>query len=501
MEEKQFKYADMNEQTQKVNLFLCISTTILFVLSYIIVIVSVIQGNRTLLYAIGMLAVMLATIIVGFVTLHKDKGNKKLRYLILIGLAIVSALLIYAYKDYYMRFLAAMPFMGAVLFYDYKFIKIASGIVSIENIGITLLRQFFLQGYQEGEFTPNLVAGLAVSVMMFLICYITYVGNAFNTDSMSLISYETDKQKTMTNKIIHIAEKVRTGTNEALDIVNELQNSSKSVNQAVENISNGSMATATSIENQSLMTQDIQQHLNEVLSRAEDMVETASHSNELNNESMKSIHRLREEAVTLIKTNDTVAVSMKQLQQNVENVKEITKTIFEISEQTNLLALNASIESARAGEAGRGFAVVADEIRTLSERTRQETENISQILDELANNTSLTAQAIEKSLEIGNIQDEMVKDIAKQFETINYNVNKLSSDINEIEQGINNLAKANTEIVNDITTLSATTEEVTASAQQSTQITEANYQSANTAKEILDNIIAISHEMDIYISE
>ena len=36
-----------------------------------------------------------------------------------------------------------------------------------------------------------------------------------------------------------------------------------------------------------------------------------------------------------------------------------------------------------------------------------------------------------------------------------------------IEDGLNSLAKANNEIVADITTLSATTEEVTASAQQS----------------------------------
>jgi methyl-accepting chemotaxis protein len=64
---------------------------------------------------------------------------------------------------------------------------------------------------------------------------------------------------------------------------------------------------------------------------------------------MKKVHALREEALVLIQTNDTVADEMKQLQQNVEDVKAITATILDISSQTNLLALNASIESARAG--------------------------------------------------------------------------------------------------------------------------------------------------------
>ena len=94
----------------------------------------------------------------------------------------------------------------------------------------------------------------------------------------------------------------------------------------------------------------------------------------------------------------------------------------------------------------------------------------------------------------------MVAEIAEQFETMNANVNQLTESIREIEQGLNGLAKANTEIVNDITTLSATTQEVTASAQQSADMTESNYQNARTAKEILDNIIEVSHEMDVYIS-
>lgn len=500
MNENKFKYAERAIQIKKVNTFLCISTAVVFLLSYIIVVVSFLQGNRTALFAGSMLVVMLVTIISGFITLKKDSGNERLRWYIMIGLCIVTAMLVYAYKDYYMRFLAAMPLMSTVLCYDTKFSKVTTIIVSAENIIITLCRQFFWQGYEGDEFTQNIVAALVVTVMMCLISYITGVGKQFNTDSMAKIQFEAEHQKEMTDNIIRIAERVRTGTNQAMDIMNELQESSKTVNQAVENISNGSVSTANSIQNQSMMTQNIQEHLEHVVQRAETMVETANESDALNKDSLEKIHRLREEALTLIHTNDTVAEAMKHLQQNVESVKEITNTIMDISSQTNLLSLNASIESARAGEAGRGFAVVADEIRTLSERTKQETENIAQILEALANNTAETSVAINKSLEIGNVQEAMVTEIAEQFEKINVNINQLSSDVNEIEHGLNNLAKANTEIVSDITTLSATTEEVTASAQQSTELTEENYQSAIEAKEILDNILEVSHEMDVYIS-
>lgn len=140
---------------------------------------------------------------------------------------------------------------------------------------------------------------------------------------------------------------------------------------------------------------------------------------------------------------------------DVEQIRELTKNIINITEETNLLALNASIEAARAGEAGKGFNVVADEIGKLamnSAASATEIQNVTdaviQTVDELAAEaeemiTFMNETAIggyEKLLETSesyqsNVGDmnEMMQHFAAKSEGLRYSMNEIKQALEDVK--------------------------------------------------------------------
>ena len=82
---------------------------------------------------------------------------------------------------------------------------------------------------------------------------------------------------------------------------------------------------------------------------------------------------------------------------------------------------------------------------------------------------------------------------------MNENVNQLIAEIESIDVMLNQLSDANNQIVDNITNLSATTEEVTASSSQAADMTIENLDHAESAKEQLNNVLDVSHQLDKYM--
>lgn len=85
---------------------------------------------------------------------------------------------------------------------------------------------------------------------------------------------------------------------------------------------------------QSKMTEMINSAISETAENAKIMVETATDSAKMMENSMESIQSIRESATQIGKTNSHVAETMEELQKKSKEVQQITEVIFTISNQT-----------------------------------------------------------------------------------------------------------------------------------------------------------------------
>lgn len=499
MEEKKFLYADVKEQIKRANSFLTFGFIVFYVFVLGIVGIACIRGIRT-----GQFTAMVAGIIILFIAVtlflyKKNPADVKTRYVALVGLLIVSFFTSYAFDSYYLKFMAAIPFVGCMLFYDKKFSAVSGICMGGLSIFTTFLKIVVMNAYEGEAAIDQICATFAICLLLTLTYMTTRVGYQFNVDTIGSLEEKEQEQEKMVKDVLVVAKKVRKGTENAMNIVSDLNDSTGVVNGAMKDISDSTLNTAENIQTQTTMTQNIQDAIGQTLERSEKMVQVAQYSSELNNRSAQMMEELKRQSEVITETNSEVAESMRKLQEHTGAVKSIADTIFSISTQTNLLALNASIESARAGEAGRGFAVVADEIRQLAEKTRQETENISTILKELSDNAEAAGNAVSRSVEAASAQDGMIATASESFGEMNGNVEQLIEDIGEIDRMLNSLSEANNQIVENIMQLSATTEEVTASSVQAAELSVKNLDNAANTKSLLDDVLDVSYQLDKYI--
>ncbi len=207
------------------------------------------------------------------------------------------------------------------------------------------------------------------------------------------------------------------------------------------------------------------------------------------------------QANSISKTNEVVVAAMEKLSDKTKNVRNITDLILGISGQTNLLALNASIEAARAGEAGKGFAVVADEIRQLADQTKDATENITAIVDELNEFSNEASDAIRKSLDATESQTGLIEEASDGFIVIDGNMKQLTMQMNNINEKIEALKISNNMIVESIMQLSTVSGEITASSVAASEITDNNKSNSKDAKEMLQKVLDFSHQLDKYMKD
>ena len=129
-----------------------------------------------------------------------------------------------------------------------------------------------------------------------------------------------------------------------------------------------------------------------------------------------------------------------RLGESSEQIGNITQVIQAIAAQTNLLALNATIEAARAGEAGKGFAVVANEVKELAKQTTEATEQISDMIQNIQNDTKQAVVATDEITEIISQLSDLSNTIASAAEEQTATLSEIRMNVEDMKTGVDHVA-------------------------------------------------------------
>ena len=228
-----------------------------------------------------------------------------------------------------------------------------------------------------------------------------------------------------------------------LDSTKKISKISSTILRSSKEVVSQSMAVSAASDELVINTNNIASNCREANNNSDDAKRVTLQGMEAVKE---AVERIRNQS--LRNKEDSAAVFA--LGQQIDRIDAVVTTIQEIAEQTNLLALNASIEAARAGEHGRGFAVVADEVRALAERTTQSTQEITEMVKSIHEETSNATKSMATSVESMDAVADYAEHLEDSLSEILTKVEMVNSQINRIANESEQQSSTTTDISNNM---------------------------------------------------
>jgi methyl-accepting chemotaxis protein len=410
---------------------------------------------------------LLVTLIVSPIYFVK-KDSLWIRYLVGIGFMYYSIAFDH-FTDYpqvgYLSFIV-MAFLAAYL--DWKLV-VSAGILQIAATIVGYFTGMF--HIFEGNHTEIVLVLKIVAILLMLagLIYLCQAGQASLARAEAARKEAEEKEHRLSEllgQIKRVTEQLDRTSEHVHEHAEVTKRNTDDMMVAFREVAQGMEAQANSTVKIEEDVQSIDQEIAGVNEMANKMKEEAEANNRRLVVSIEAMNELSQQMEQIVKAVQLASATIYQLNQRADKVQEIVETINQIASQTNLLALNAAIESARAGEHGRGFAVVADEVRKLAEQSATATQEISEILQSLhqeSQNAVLQIKSGEASVAEGQ---ELAQKTVASIEKVKAGMEAVMEAVEMVRTSMDHVKVRSNEVAGEMTAITAVTEESLANLEE-----------------------------------
>ncbi|GAB6099918.1 methyl-accepting chemotaxis protein TlpC [Halanaerocella petrolearia] len=312
-------------------------------------------------------------------------------------------------------------------------------------------------------------------VALFLSVYVFYMSNKIVTPILKALDFAEQISEGDLNgelninsgdEIGQLGQKLNKMKENIKHMIIQIGNSIEEITAYSEELSALAEEGYANIETTNGLIQGMLAGIQEISASSEEVASYSEKSNSQTSIGSQNIQQTVNSIEEINKTVDETVEVINKLDDNSEEIGHIVELITNIAEQTNLLALNASIEAARAGEHGQGFTVVAEEIRQLATRTTKATDQITNLVNQTQKYSKKGIEKVKKVEVRAREGKGIVEQTSKVFEKIEKDVERTSLQMEQTASSTSDLAQSSNEIITATEDISNMSNEVTTSSEK-----------------------------------
>jgi len=305
---------------------------------------------------------------------------------------------------------------------------------------------------------------------------LTQIIDSKRNDEMGVLA---ESFNNLINSLSNIIGVIRNKSDDLNDMASHLAQISENIayssvetTQAISEIAAGAQHQADELLFIHNKLSDFNQIVQQIYNSLEATKNSIELTGSLSNEGNIQLKALNQSIKSSSESFDIVADEINRLSESAQQIDEINKVIQNISRQTNLLALNAAIEASRAGEAGKGFTVVAEEIRKLAEQSKESSDNIRAIIDDIISSIKSVVTTSYDAKDKLNDQVRFVENTNHAFLSILNSLNESIPMLRETFESADEMIKSKDLIIEKVNSVTAVAQEASSSAQEILEATE-----------------------------